>query len=51
MYEAKQVDGNFGSALSNIQNKLNTQLEKMENPSTELEEASHVSSKTEITQL
>jgi len=51
IHEAKQVDENFDSALSNIQNKLNTQLERMENPSTELEEALHVKSRTEVTRL
>ncbi|MDR1139264.1 MAG: hypothetical protein LBJ80_00990 [Rickettsiales bacterium] len=51
MHEAKQVDENFDSALSNIQNKLDTQLERTENPSTELEEALHVKSRTEVTRL
>ncbi|WP_246210192.1 hypothetical protein [Wolbachia endosymbiont of Atemnus politus] len=51
MHEAKQVNGEFDSALSNMQNKLDAQLEKMENPSTELKESSHISSKTEVTRL
>jgi|GEM_PF-1550419 len=51
MHEAKQVDENFDSALSNIQSKLDTQPERTENPSTELEEALHVKSRTEVTRL
>ncbi|MEY2393459.1 hypothetical protein [Wolbachia endosymbiont of Tettigetta isshikii] len=51
MHKAKQVDENFDSALSNIQNKLDTQLEKTENPSKELEEALYVNSRTEVTRL
>ncbi|MDG7053529.1 MAG: hypothetical protein LKM45_06710, partial [Wolbachia endosymbiont of Alcedoecus sp.] len=51
MHEANQVDENFDSALSNIQNKLDTQLERTENPSTELEEALYVKSRTEVTRL
>ncbi|MDR0288743.1 MAG: hypothetical protein LBH78_01655 [Rickettsiales bacterium] len=51
MHEAKQVDENFDSALSNIQSKLDTQLERTENPSTELEEALHVKSRTEVNRL
>ncbi|WCR58548.1 hypothetical protein [Wolbachia endosymbiont of Ctenocephalides felis wCfeJ] len=51
IHEAKQVDENFDSALSNIQNKLNTPLEKMKNPSTELKETSHINGKTEVTRL
>ncbi|WP_225536449.1 hypothetical protein [Wolbachia endosymbiont of Mansonella ozzardi] len=51
MHEARQVDENFDSALSSIQNKLDTQLERTENPSTELEEALHVKSRTKVTRL
>ncbi|WP_395462668.1 hypothetical protein [Wolbachia endosymbiont of Cantharis cryptica] len=48
--EARQVDKEFDSALSNIQNELNTQLKKMKNPSTELR-VSHVNGKTGLTRL
>jgi hypothetical protein len=49
MHKAKQVDENFDLVLSNIQSKLDIQLERTGNPSTELEEALHVKNRTEVT--
>ncbi|MGL9731905.1 MAG: hypothetical protein ACR5KX_03810 [Wolbachia sp.] len=49
MHEAKQVDENFDLVLSNIQSKLDVQLERTGNSSTELEGALHVKSRTEVT--
>ncbi len=49
MHEAKQVDENFDLVLSNIQSKLDIQLERTGNPSIELEEALHVKRRTEVT--